>query len=84
MDLKKEKNDATKKKGMALSDDALAGVTGGGYWVVKYRTPEGEIKQTTILDNDLYEEWTEKHSDYEIISKESSWGILFKKILRLR
>ena len=36
MDLKKEKNEATKKKGMALSDDALANVTGGNdeYFIV--------------------------------------------------
>ena len=31
MDLKNEKNDATKKKVMALNDDALKTVTGGGY-----------------------------------------------------
>ena len=29
MKLKKEKTDATKKKGMALNDDALENVTGG-------------------------------------------------------
>ena len=36
MNLKEEKTDATKKKGMALSDDALANVTGGNddYFIV--------------------------------------------------
>lgn len=35
MSMGKKKTDATKKKGMALSDDALANVTGGGGYVIK-------------------------------------------------
>ena len=43
MGFNKEKNDATKKKGMALSDDALERVTGGGEWVIAILDENGNV-----------------------------------------
>ena len=70
MGFNKKSNDATEKKGMALSDDALSGVT-GGCWKVTYRTPDGETVLTTFSDDARFHAWCEKHPNYDIISKES-------------
>ena len=76
MDLKKEKNDATKKKGMALNDDALKTVTGGGTARVhvKYEDDDG-VHETDLtvaeyfsLSNKL------RFSGGRIISKKSVWS----------
>ena len=49
MKLKQEKTDATKKKGMALSDDALENVTGGKtYYAVKWDLPVGKPGRTQL------------------------------------
>ena len=44
MNLKEEKTDATEKKGMALSDDALENVTGGKEaWVIAILDENGNV-----------------------------------------
>ena len=81
MSTNKKSNDATEKKGMALSDDALSGVTGGDY-VVTYKTPYGVTRATTFSNHDEFLNWAKEHRDYDIISKKSIWLELIDKGLK--
>ena len=64
MSINKKSNDATEKKGMALSDDALENVT-GGWWTLTY-SREGRTRYCSFSDKTQAEEWAEQHKDQNV------------------
>ena len=69
MSMGKKKNDATKKKGLAINDDALEGVTGGGLKIV-YRRTDGRLGTAWFYDPNEAKSWRKDHQDYELIKTE--------------